>query len=54
MSWRDAISVPVPKQGCSNGGAYFVGSVLHRIRCQMGIALGGGRMMVPEHFADDR
>jgi hypothetical protein len=41
-------------QGCSNRGAYFVNCVLDRISRQMGIALRGCRMIVPEHFADDR
>jgi hypothetical protein len=40
-------------QGHSNCGAYFVYRVLDWISREMGISLRGGRMIVPEQFADD-
>lgn len=54
MDCRNVIPVPVPVQGRSNGDANFVYRILDRIRRQMSIALRGGRMIVPKHFADDR
>jgi hypothetical protein len=53
LDWHSILASPL-LQRMRDDGTNFVHGFLRRIRHQMVIALCGGRMIVPEHFADDR
>jgi hypothetical protein len=53
LDWHSILASPL-LQRMRDDGTNFVHDFLRRIRRQMGIALCGGRMIVSEHFADDR